>query len=758
METTSLVSDKKIPLVLTKIIKRDGRTVDFDAELITNALKKCFGSLGADPKQLYEIYTTYTLFYISETLEISGCDIPTVEMVQDCVQRSLVTHNEATAVEHYITYRQKHHKQRRHRPIPPEVVKAFRTNSKHFETPSQEFQFITKYSRYNEEKGRRETWEETVDRCINFLRELSHNQLDDEVYHEIETAILRVEVMPSMRLLAMAGKAARRNNICMYNCGYLPVNSLTAFTEALTISMCGCGVGFSVERQYVDCLPLVKPQTGEIIQTFIVPDTAEGWTEALNTGLEMWFGGKDITFDYSKLRAAGEVLRTKGGQASGPKPLKYLLNYTREKILSRQNRKLTTLDAHDMMCVVGHAAISGGVRRTAMISLFDWDDQLMLHCKNGDLSKEMQRWNANNSAVWPARDLTQLEIMEFMMVMFKSERGEPGIFSRRSALLTRPERRKEAIFGTNPCSEVLLRPFQFCNLSSVILRRTDTITDVLRKQRLATIIGTIQSMATHFLGLREEWFKNCNEERLLGVDLNGEADFGFDRLTPDLLEKLKKLAIIVNNEYSRKLGINHSAAITCNKPSGNSSELANCSSGLHTRWSEFYIRNMRISAHDPVRKVLSDSGTPMDPENGQTRRGAVTWVVHFPIAAPCGSITREYHDVEAQLEVWLRNKIHYTEHNPSVTITYTPNDLITIVEWVYRNQMYIGGMAFLPRFDAKYDQMPYTTITREKYLELYQSFPNIDYSKLYRYEIRDHSTASQTLGCEGDKCIFSFRS
>lgn len=729
------------------IIKRDGRMVPFDQSRIENALKQCFNSLGDEPKTpVSELGDRVT------NVVAAKFDLPTVEGVQDIVEMVLQAAGEYEAAKHYILYRAEHAKMRVHRPVPDEVRQAFAESDQYFPTQLQKFQFYDKYSRFNYELGRRETWVETVDRAVEFLRELSDYRLPAEVYDRIRRGILEMKVMPSMRLLAMAGPAARRNNIALYNCSYMPVDSIDSFVEALIISMSGCGVGFSVERQYVEKFPRIARQKGGNVPTFIVPDSSEGWAEAVRVGLTSWFNGKDVKFDYSQVRPIGAPLRVKGGRASGPEPLRKMLDFARAKILSRQGSFLRPLDAHDIMCAVGDAAVSGGVRRTAMISLFDYDDLEMRHAKDGDFWRtNSHRWNANNSAVWPQRELSQAEITRFVLDMVESERGEPGIFNRKAAAENQPARRKRADFGTNPCGEIILRPNQFCNLTSAISRYDDTFETLREKVELATIIGTIQSMATYFPGLRSSWKENCEEERLLGVDLNGQMDSPAAQ-DPDIQAKLQQVAVETNKQYAEILGINQSAAVTAVKPSGNSSQLVNSSSGLHARWAPYYIRNVRVGAHSPVFKVLQDAGVPMDPENGQTKENATTWVVHFPVKAPETAVTRTDRSALVQCEFWLQNKTHYTEHNPSVTITYQPNEVLDIIRWIWENQDKIGGMAFLPAFDAQYDQMPYQEIDQAEYEAAAAKFPEIDFSKIYRYEEEDLTTAAQEFACLAGNC------
>ncbi len=733
--------------VPASIVKRDGRIVPFDDQLIHNALERCFASLGREPKTSIDDITHQVVNVVAAKF-----DLPTVEGVQDIVEMVLQAAGEYEAAKHYILYRAEHAKIRAKRPVPDEVREAFAASDQYFPTQLQKFQFYDKYSRFNYELGRRETWLETVNRAVDYLRELSDYRLPANVYDRIRQGILEMKVMPSMRLLAMAGPAARRNNIAIYNCSYMPVDSIDSFVEALIISMSGCGVGFSVERQYVEQFPRIARQSGKPAPTHMVKDTSEGWAEALRTGLMTWFSGEDVKFDFSEVRPAGMPLRVKGGRASGPEPLRQMLEFARGRIIARQGSFLRPLDAHDMMCAVGNAAVSGGVRRTAMISLFDYDDLEMRHCKDGDFWRNnSQRWNANNSAVWPSRELSQAEITRFVLDMVESGRGEPGIFNRRAAVENRPARRQAAEFGTNPCGEILLRPYQFCNLTSAIARADDDYESLRDKVELATIIGTIQSMATYFPGLRREWQKNCEEERLLGVDLNGQMD-SLTVQEPDVQLRLREVAVETNRVYAELLGIKQSASVTCVKPSGNSSQLVDSSSGLHARWAPYYIRNVRVGAHSPVFKVLQDAGAPLDPENGQTRDAAITWVVHFPVKSPATAVTRNDRTALEQCEFWLQNKIHYTEHNPSVTITYQPNEVLDIIRWVWEHQDKIGGMAFLPAFDAQYDQMPYVEIDQEEYEQLVAKFPEIDFSKIYRYEEEDLTTAAQELACLAGNC------
>lgn len=644
--------------------------------------------------------------------------------------------------------------------VPTEVKQAFQDADQYFPTELQKFQFFDKYSRFNYDKGRRETWIETVQRAIDYLKELSENKLTPTEYNRIQSYILEMKATPSMRLLAMSGQAAVRQNISIYNCSYLPMDSIDSFVEELIIAMAGCGVGFSVERQYVNKLPEVKVQTGEILPTFQIADSTEGWAEALRLGLQTWFEGKNMQFDYSKIRPAGTPLKIKGGRSSGPAPFENLLTFTRGVILKRQGQKLRPLDAHDIACKIGETIVSGGVRRTALISLFDMDDNEMMNCKNGEnLIGNEQRWMANNSAVW-TDEVGQHLLLDQMYSMIDGKRGEPGIFSRHNANIIKPTRRKEAVFGTNPCGEINLRPYEFCNLTIAIARPEDDLKSLKEKVEIATIIGTIQSMATHFPGLREIWKQNCEEERLLGVDINGWLDCPVLRPTNPNLEKdlqtLRDHAVAVNKEYAEKLGVNQSVSVTCVKPSGNSSQLFNCSSGIHPRHFKYYTRNVRVQAQSPLRQLLQDQGVPMDVENGQSVENATAYVVHFPVKAPEGTIIRNEVSAIDQCEYWLKAKLNFTEHNPSVTITYKPDEVIDLIKWVSDHRQFIGGMSFLPSDDAQYMQMPYEEISEDEYEQKAQDFPKIDFSALYLYEKEDFTTSAQELACLSGACEIEF--
>lgn len=725
-----------------KIVKRDGREVEFDSGKIFDALEKCFNALGKPAGSGYlSALTDNVVRRVTQEWAT-----PTVENVQDVVERVLIYAGEIEAARAYILYREERAKVR----IPADVREAFAESAAYFGTPIQEFQFYSKYSRYSYEEGRRETWVEAVERAVDFLKELSHNSLQID-FDEIKAAMLKMEAMPSMRLMAMAGEAARRNNITIYNCAYVPVDSVDAFGEALYISMSGCGVGYSVEKKFVDSLPPVEQEMSGVFFRHTIEDSAEGWVLALRKGLITWISGAEIEFDYSLIRPAGAVLKTKGGRASGPEPFRSALNFIRKTIQNRRGRKLRPIDAHDIMCAVGNAAVSGGMRRTAMLSLFDFDDEEMRHCKDGDLANNQQRWNANNSIVLATDN--QVEFMELFLDMVRSGRGEPGIFNRRAAQLSAPKTRDLLgnDIGCNPCGEVILKPMEFCNLSIAIARPDDDVLSLINKVRIATIIGTIQSTATKFPLLRDEWRKNCEDERLLGVDITGHMDCPALQ-DEKVLSMLRKVVRIENERTAAMLGINPAAAATCVKPSGNSSVLFDCSPGVHARWSPYYIRNVRISATSPVYKVLKDAGVPMSPEVGQTEDNAITWVVSFPVKSPRKAKVRGDVSARDQFLYWLMVKRSWAEHSVSCTITYREDELIDLLShmWIHKNELV--GLTVFPLSDARYELMPYVEISEQEYEKRAREFPKIDFSRLWLYEKEDYTTASQELACHAGGC------
>lgn len=632
----------------------------------------------------------------------------------------------------------------------PTIIPPFQAST--FPNELAEFVFMRTYARWDADKGRRETWEETVDRVLDFLRETAGSAITDAEWAEARQAMLSHGVRPSSRLLAMAGKAARVNPITAYNCSYLPIDSIASFAEVLYILMAGTGVGFSVERRYVEQLPIVQPQRGGLTPLHVIPDDTEGWADALKLGLTAWYAGEDVEFDYTFIRPAGAPLMTKGGRASGPEPLRGLLDFSRNLLLHAQGRKLTSLECHDIATKIGDVVVMGGVRRSAEISLSDFDDLALRHAKDGEYwNTAPHRSMANNSAVYERRPAWE-QFQEEWQALAASGTGERGIFNRAAANNLRPSRRQPAEFGTNPCGEISLRPYEFCNLSEVVARVDDTAETLAQKTRVATLIGTVQSMLIDFPYLRPQWRENCAEERLLGVSVTGQLDCPAFWQHPEVMAELRDLAIAGNAEYARRLGINASASITCVKPSGNASQMADCASGMHPRYGRYYVRRVRVSTTDPLYRLMRDAGAPRQPEVGQTAETATTWVVEFPVKAPDGAITR--HDMSAleQLEYWLAVKEHFTEHNPSQTIYVGPDEWDIVGHWVYDHWDRIGGLSFLPRSEHVYQLAPYEDITEEQYAARLAAFPVIDYALLSTYELEDRTESTREFACSGDRC------
>ena len=614
-------------------------------------------------------------------------------------------------------------------------------------------------------EARRETWIETVDRYINFMREKIKNKLTKDEYEELRNAILNQEVMPSMRLLQFAGKAARATNVCAYNCSYIAPSKIEDFGEVIYVSMCGTGVGFSVESKNIQMLPQIKEQTGKKLAMHVIPDSKEGWADALVVGMKAWFAGSDIAFDYSKLRPAGARLKTIGGKSSGPDPLRNLLNFARSKILSRQGRRLTNLNAHDILCKIGEVVVSGGVRRSAMISLSDLDDPEMRDSKKGQFYlTELQRTIANNSAVYENKP-TNVEFMDEWIALMKSGSGERGIFNRGGLIKTLPKRRVNSLeengyikndkitgfIGVNPCGEIILRSKGFCNLTEIIARSEDTQNDLLRKIKLATILGTYQAALVDFPYLSDEWNRNCKEEALLGVSITGQWDCKIVR-SEEALKKLKKKAVQVNKDYAKRFEVKQATCVTCVKPSGTASLTVDCSSGMHARHAEYYIRRIRISATDALFKMLKDQGVSFHPEVGQSEDTAVTFVLEFPVKAPQNAIFKDDLSAYDQLEHWKKVKINYTEHNPSVTISVGEDEWIGVADWLYANWDIVGGLSFLPRDQHVYQLAPYEEIDKQRYEESLSRFDKVDFSQLTLYEHKDETEMKRELACVGGAC------
>jgi len=742
---------------IKQIKKRDGRIVPFDQTRITNAVFKAMqavgeGNLKSDPIKVSERV-------INELAKkFLGSSIPQVEEIQDMVEEVLILMDFPKTVKAYILYRHNRANIRdKKKSIPENVKKLVEESKKYFKNPLSEFIYYRTYSRWIDKEGRRETWIETVDRYINFMKEKIGNNLEDKYYQEIREAILRQEVMPSMRLMWSSGITAKTTNVTAYNCSYIAPTKLRDFSEIMYLLMCGTGVGFSVESQTAQQLPQIKKQSGIVLKTHVVKDSKEGWGDALYIGLTAWYGGKDVKFDYSLLRPAGAKLKTMGGRSSGPDPLRELLDFSRAKILARQGKRLKNIDVHDIICKIGELVVMGGVRRSALISLSDLDDDEIRLAKTGQFYlTEPQRMMANNSAVYLEKP-GAAQFMSEWLSLAKGGTGERGIFNRGGLKEQLPKRRWEKfknhcqMSGTNPCGEIILRSKQFCNLTEVVARNNDTEETLSKKVKLATILGTYQSTLTDFPYLSKEWKKNCDEERLLGVSITGQWDCPQARV-PKTLKKMRELAIETNRIFSKKFGINESTCITAVKPSGTVSQLVDSSSGMHPRHAPFYIRRVRISSSDVLFQMLKDQKFPYHPEVGQMEQSASTYVLEFPVRSPNGSVFKNDISATDQLEHWKIVKQNYTEHNPSVTISVSDNEWIKTENWLYDNWNILGGLSFLPREDHVYKLAPYEEISEEKYNELISKMPDIDFSQIVIYEKNDETIGSKELACVSGVC------
>ncbi|MCE9643720.1 ribonucleoside-triphosphate reductase [Candidatus Parcubacteria bacterium] len=762
----------KVPLARTpktnefvkQIQKRDGTIAPFDMDKVETAIYKAMlasGEGSVDEAALVANKVLADLVRISKKYKNF---LPTVEGIQDTVERELILSEYVQTAKNYILYRQKRSELRSMGVEVPERVRQLAEESaKYFKNnPLGEFVYLRSYSSWIEAEGRRETWVETVERYIDFMKQNLGDKLTKKEYDEVREAIRKQEIMPSMRLMQFAGKAAAKTNVCAYNCSFIAPTKLRDFAEVMYISMCGTGVGFSAESQNIQQLPQIERQIGEKLKTHVVDDSKEGWCDALTLGLETWYAGKDIDFDYSQIRPAGARLKTMGGKASGPAPLQSLLAFSRSAILSRQGRRLRNIDAHDILCKIGECVVAGGVRRSAMISLSDLDDDLIRDAKKGQFFlTDPHRSISNNSAVYEQKPSTE-ELMDEWVALMKSKSGERGIFNRGSLAKTMPKRRIELLekkygkgrlgqVGTNPCGEIILQSKQFCNLTEVVARASDTKESLLRKTRLATLVGTYQSTLTNFGYLSKEWKDNCEKERLLGVSITGQWDSPAVR-NADTMKAMKNESIKVNQKYAKRFGVNVSSSITCVKPSGTVSQTINSSSGMHPRHAPYYIRRVRISATDSLFKMMKDQGVPYHPEVGQTMENANTYVLEFPIKAPSGSIFKDDQTAIEQLEYWKMVKLNFTEHNPSTTISVGDDEWIDVVNWVYKNWEIIGGLSFLPRENHVYRLAPYEKCTKETYELLSSRLGSIDYSKLVTYEMQDETEQKKELACAGGTC------
>ena len=617
-----------------------------------------------------------------------------------------------------------------------------------------EYIAASRYARYQDDKGRRETWDETVQRFVDYIFSRTPAIAQDEkLKKELFDSIKNHELMPSMRAIMTAGKSADRDNTCVYNCSYLPVDDPKSFDEAMFILLCGTGVGFSVESKYIANLPEVPEKLYESEHTIAVHDSKEGWAKSLRLLLANLWAGEIPKWDVSNVRPAGARLKTFGGRASGPEPLIDLFKFTVATFKNAKGRRLNSLECHDLMCKIGEVVVVGGVRRSAMISLSDLDDERIRHAKAGPWwDTAPHRALANNSAVYNETP-TVGKFMEEWLSLYNSHSGERGIFNREAARKTVEKygnRDPNFEFGTNPCSEIILRPYQFCNLSEVVVRHDDTKETLMRKVRLATILGTIQSTFTKFPYLRKVWQRNTEEERLLGVSLTGIYDNNLtctqgEKLN-DLLTELREETRRTNEKFAELLGVPKSAAITCVKPSGTVSQLVDSASGIHPRHSKFYIRRVRGDKKDPLTQFLIQQGVPNE---ACVYKPDQTIVFSFPQKAPAG-ITRADVTPISHLELWLTYQRHWCEHKPSVTISVEEKDWPSVGAWTWENFSEISGVSYLPYDGGTYRQAPYEECNEDQYKELKTKIPKINWFDLK--EETDNVEGAQMLACSAGSC------
>ena len=626
-------------------------------------------------------------------------------------------------------------------------------------TNYQAFIHMSRYSRWLEEEGRRETWEETIDRYLSFMVEHLQENYSYSLFGvelaDLRRGMLNLEVLGSMRALMTAGPALKRENVAGYNCSYLPVDSPRSFDECLYILMNGTGVGFSVERQYIGKLPTIPDQEFENTDDVVsVADSKEGWARALRDLISLLYTNRIPKIDVSKVRPAGARLKTFGGRASGPAPLEELFDFTIQTFKKAKGRKLTSIECHDIMCKVGQVVVVGGVRRSALISLSNLTDERMRMAKSGDWWVDnQQRALSNNSVCYTEKPDMGIFMKEWLS-LYESKSGERGIFNRASAqekAASNGRRDGDVDFGTNPCCEIILRPYQFCNLSEVICRADDTITTLKNKIKLATILGTFQSTLTDFGYLRKRWKDTTEEERLLGVSLTGIMDCPtVYNATPEALQQLRDVAVKTNKKLAEKIGIKQSAAVTCVKPSGTVSQLVDAASGIHARHNPFYVRTVRGDNKDPLTMFMKDKGVPAEPDF--TAPDSVT-VFSFPMKSPEGAVCRYDMSAIEQLELWLKIADNYCEHKPSVTISVKEHEWLEVGAWCWEHFDSLSGISFLPFSDHSYKQAPYQDIDKEEYKLLSKDMPpSIDWLQLQEYEKGDTTTGSQELACTGGVC------
>ncbi|MCM2339427.1 MAG: ATP cone domain-containing protein [Burkholderiales bacterium] len=768
MEKDFILGKKELNKI-KNVRNREGEIIPFNINKIADAVYKAFiETKEGEKKEAKDVATK--VFYKLIQIKSKSTDknfTPTVEMIQDLVEALLMDMGYHTTAKSYILYRSKRAELRKEVGIiPTESKKVFDDSSSYFVSSYEEFIFYRTYSKWQDGLGRRETWIETIDRFMAYMKKNLGNKMSTKDYSDVREAILKQEVCPSMRLLWSAGEACDKTNVWAYNCSYVAPSAWQDLGEIMYILMCGAGLGFSVESETVQKFPQIKRQTGKKLATHVVADSKEGWADAYVLGCKAWADGYDVDFDFSKIRPSGARLKVAGGRASGPQPLIDLINFTKKKILARQGKRLTNLDLHDIVCQIGLIVVAGGVRRSALISLSDIDDESMRKSKQGQFWVDNgQRSMANNSAVYNQKPSAS-EFLNEWIELIKSGTGERGIFNRGGLMTQLPKRRidnwkKAGIIddqntivdlpGSNPCGEITLRSKQFCNLTSIVVRPRDTVADLKRKVRLSTILGTYQATLTNFGYLSKEWKNNCDEEALLGVSITGYYDNKTIR-TDKVLSDLREESIKVNKEFAKKFGINSSTCITTIKPHGNSGQLLYVGSGMHPWYAKYYIRRVRISTNDPLFQLIKDQGVPFKAEVGYSTANSTVAVVEFPIKAPEGAVTRDQVSAIDLLNEWKRLKINYIEHNPSVTIYVGEDEWIKVANFIYENWDIVGGLSFLPRSEHVYQLAPYEEISKEEYANRMKEIKHIDFSKLVYYEQEDNTVGAKEFACVSGVC------
>jgi len=634
----------------------------------------------------------------------------------------------------------------------------------------QNFIALSRYARWLPEENRRETWEETVARYFDFmeghLKENTEGVLTAKTRSELERAVLNLEVMPSMRALMTSGEALKDNNIAGYNCAYLSVDHPKAFDECLYILMHGTGVGFSVERQFINKLPEIPEEVVDVDDTIVVQDSKEGWQSAFRKLISYLFDGEVPHWDVSKVRPKGSRLKTFGGRASGPEPLVDLFYFASNIFRNASGRRLNSYECHRLMCKIAEVVVVGGVRRSALISLSNLTDERMRGAKTGQWWIDTPEMALSNNSVCYTEKPDMGIFMKEWLSLYESKSGERGIFNRESAIkqvAKNGRRDTEHEFGCNPCSEIILRDGQFCNLTEVVIRNTDSIEDIKRKVRHATILGTFQASLTNLRRLRKKWTINTEEEALLGVSLTGIMDNSFmngisrqdwgwhtKETLPDFLLMLKELAIKTNKEWSKTLGINPSTSITAIKPSGTVSQLVDSASGIHPRHSRYYLRRVRADVKDPIAQLMKDEGVPCEPD---VMKPDSVEVFTFPVKAPENAVFRDDRTAIEQLELWLTYQEYYCEHKPSITVSVKEHEWLEVGTWVYENFDKVSGVSFLPHSDHSYQQAPYEECTEGVYLEALADMPeSVNWARIKEYELSDTTKGMKTMACTGNVC------